>query len=103
MTGVWLFHCHLEWHVTSGLVATFVEAPLELQQTLEIPDDHLDACKVAGVPTAGNAAGNDEDFLDLSGQNAQPGPLPDGYVIIHVKEWHSSDLITGSQLMGSSP
>ncbi|KAK5106527.1 hypothetical protein LTS08_000646 [Lithohypha guttulata] len=29
--GVWLFHCHMEWHSHSGLVATFVEAPLELQ------------------------------------------------------------------------
>ncbi|OQV07036.1 hypothetical protein CLAIMM_11529 [Cladophialophora immunda] len=30
--GVWLFHCHMEWHVETGLVATFVEAPLELQE-----------------------------------------------------------------------
>ncbi|KAI5808305.1 multicopper oxidase-domain-containing protein [Pyronema omphalodes] len=24
--GVWLFHCHLEWHLLSGLVTTFIEA-----------------------------------------------------------------------------
>ncbi|OAL33055.1 hypothetical protein AYO22_00140 [Fonsecaea multimorphosa] len=30
--GVWLFHCHMEWHVETGLVATLIEAPLELQQ-----------------------------------------------------------------------
>jgi iron transport multicopper oxidase len=23
--GVWLFHCHIEWHVDQGLIATFVE------------------------------------------------------------------------------
>ena len=23
--GVWLYHCHIEWHVDSGLTATFVE------------------------------------------------------------------------------
>ena len=23
--GVWLFHCHIEWHVDSGLIATIVE------------------------------------------------------------------------------
>ena len=23
--GIWLFHCHIEWHVSSGLTATFVE------------------------------------------------------------------------------
>ena len=28
---VWLFHCHIEWHVDSGLIATIIEAPLELQ------------------------------------------------------------------------
>ncbi|KAJ4306691.1 ferroxidase fet3 [Collariella sp. IMI 366227] len=25
--GIWLFHCHIEWHVQSGLIATFVESP----------------------------------------------------------------------------
>ena len=32
--GVWLFHCHIEWHVDSGLIATMIEAPLELQTEL---------------------------------------------------------------------
>ena len=26
--GVWLFHCHIEWHVDSGLIATMVEVSL---------------------------------------------------------------------------
>ncbi|GKT57194.1 multicopper oxidase [Colletotrichum tofieldiae] len=77
--GVWLFHCHIEWHVTSGLIATFVEAPLDLQKTLSIPQNHLDACAAASVPTAGNAAGNSKDLLDLSGQNTPPARLPDGF------------------------
>ncbi|EFQ33392.1 multicopper oxidase [Colletotrichum graminicola] len=77
--GVWLFHCHIEWHVTSGLLATFVEAPLDLQKTLSIPQNHLDVCAAANVPTAGNAAGNTKDFLDLSGQNTPPARLPDGF------------------------
>ncbi|UZP34867.1 hypothetical protein NXS19_002683 [Fusarium pseudograminearum] len=38
--GVWLFHCHIEWHVTSGLIATFVEDPLALQASLELPQNH---------------------------------------------------------------
>lgn len=33
--GVWLFHCHMEWHAASGLVATFVEAPTVLQTQLK--------------------------------------------------------------------
>ena len=78
--GVWLFHCHIEWHVDSGLIATMVEAPLEMQKTISIPEDHFEACRKAGTGTKGNAAGNTEDLLDLTGENKPPGPLPDGYV-----------------------
>lgn len=77
--GVWLFHCHIEWHMDSGLVATMVEAPLELQMTLTIPQNHLDVCKAAGVPTAGNAAANTVDFFDLKGENKSVAPLPAGF------------------------
>ncbi|KIW89908.1 uncharacterized protein Z519_09337 [Cladophialophora bantiana CBS 173.52] len=79
--GVWLFHCHIEWHVDSGLVMTFVESPLILQQTLpaRIPDDHFAACAALSMPTAGNAAANTHDLLDLSGANVSPPPLPDGF------------------------
>lgn len=78
--GIWLFHCHIEWHVVSGLIATFVENPLELQKTLTIPDNHLEACKAAGVATTGNAAGNTKDYLDLTGENVPPPRLPAGFV-----------------------
>ncbi|KAI1637300.1 Cupredoxin [Biscogniauxia mediterranea] len=77
--GVWLFHCHIEWHVASGLIATMVEAPLDLQNTLTIPQDHLDVCAAQSVPTAGNAAGNTVDLLNLDGQNHPPAPLPAGF------------------------
>ncbi|EFY86743.1 putative multicopperoxidase [Metarhizium acridum CQMa 102] len=77
--GIWLFHCHIEWHVISGLIATFVEAPTELQKTLSIPPTHLQACQKANVATEGNAAANTKDYLDLSGQNKPPAPLPAGY------------------------
>ena len=80
--GVWLFHCHIEWHVQSGLMATFVEAPLDVQRTLTIPADHLAVCEKAGVPTVGNAAGNTADWLDLTGERRPPGPLPEGYVFL---------------------
>lgn len=79
--GVWLFHCHIEWHVASGLVATIIERPLDIQAQLagKIPQDHLDNCKLDGVPTAGNAAGNTADLLDLTGENRSPGTLPAGF------------------------
>ncbi|EXM02071.1 hypothetical protein FOIG_06378 [Fusarium odoratissimum NRRL 54006] len=78
--GVWLFHCHIEWHVTSGLIATFVEDPLALQASLKLPHNHLDACKAGNIPTVGNAAGN-TDLLDLSGENVPPPRLPEGFTL----------------------
>ena len=77
--GVWLFHCHIEWHVASGLVATMIEAPLDLQSTITLPSDHLQACKSQNVPIAGNAAGNSKNLLDLTGEDVPPPPLPAGF------------------------
>lgn len=79
--GIWLFHCHIEWHIDSGLTATMVEAPLELQQSLTVPADHFAACAANSPPvaTAGNAAGNTVNLLDLTGEPAPPARLPDGF------------------------
>lgn len=59
-----------------GLVATIVESPSILQDTMKIPADHLAACKAQKIPTAGNAAGNTQNLLDLNGANTVP-PYPD--------------------------
>jgi iron transport multicopper oxidase len=79
--GVWLFHCHIEWHVASGLIATFIEAPLELQKTLSIPDAHYDLCSRNHPPinVSGNAAGNRIDYLNLKGEPSPPAALPKGF------------------------
>ncbi len=79
--GLWLFHCHIEWHVDVGLIATMVEAPLELQQTLTIPKDHYAACADSSppIPTAGNAAARTTDLLNVEGANVSPAPLPAGF------------------------
>ena len=64
----------------SGLAATMIEAPLEVQkQGLQIGQDFLDLCKASGIPTEGNAAGNTMNLMDLTGANVQPGPLPEGF------------------------
>lgn len=65
--------------MVSGLTATMIEAPLELQKTQKIPEGHLDQCKAQGLPTEGNAAGNTVNFLDLAGENKPPPRLPAGY------------------------
>ncbi|KIH92323.1 ferrooxidoreductase Fet3 [Sporothrix brasiliensis 5110] len=77
--GVWAFHCHIDWHMASGLAMTFVEAPELIPTHVEVPDDHYAACAAAAVPTVGNAAANAQNFLDLTGQNAQPKDIPDGF------------------------
>lgn len=69
--GVWFFHCHVDWHLMQGLGMTIIEAPPQIQDGISIPDQQYDVCRTAGIPTEGNAAGNTENYLDLSGQNTQ--------------------------------
>ena len=81
--GVWLFHCHIEWHILSGLVATMVEAPDLMQSTLTVPQDIIDQCMAQGTPVVGNAAGKQFDSeanaYDLTGEHVQQDALPDGF------------------------
>ncbi|ODV88242.1 hypothetical protein CANARDRAFT_174079 [[Candida] arabinofermentans NRRL YB-2248] len=82
--GIWFFHCHLDFHLEQGLALTLIEAPLELQQQLmKTPpnQDYFDICNANNIPLKGNAAGNSKKWLDLSGENLQPDPLPDGFTL----------------------
>jgi FtsP/CotA-like multicopper oxidase with cupredoxin domain len=43
--GVWLLHCHIDWHFKAGFSSTIIEAPELLKDTIHlIPDDHKAAC-----------------------------------------------------------
>ncbi|KAK0728667.1 multicopper oxidase like protein [Lasiosphaeria miniovina] len=64
--GVWLFHCHIEWHVEMGLTATIIEAPDHLRG-FTFPDEFLNICKLQNIPYEGNAAGNTDNYTDTSG------------------------------------
>ena len=100
--GVWIFHCHIEWHVDSGLIMTFVEAPEQFRANISaspgvIPQDHFDACNAnsPAMPYVGNAAGHgavstdqkvlglrdvsEDEWLNMQGENVQLGPLPSGF------------------------
>jgi iron transport multicopper oxidase len=70
--GVWLMHCHIEWHVNMGMTVTFIESPLELQKTLKIPQKHIDLCKAQCIKTEGNAAGRKDDHFNLEGARFLP-------------------------------
>lgn len=72
--GVWFFHCHIEWHLESGLAATFIEAPDVVQQRMKLPQAFNDVCKAGNFPYTGNAAGN--QGLDLKG-------VPDGVYLLY--------------------
>ncbi|KAB5511198.1 iron transport multicopper oxidase FET3, partial [Coniochaeta sp. 2T2.1] len=71
--GVFLFHCHIEWHVEMGLTATIIESP-ELLRGKEFPVDHLNNCKLMNIPTEGNAAGNTVNHTDTTGFITVPDP-----------------------------
>ncbi|KAJ2829009.1 ferroxidase fet3 [Coemansia erecta] len=58
--GIALFHCHALWHENMGLSMTFVEAPEMMQKTIKVPEAILEQCRLQGIPTSGNAAGNNE-------------------------------------------
>ena len=55
--GVWLFHCHVEWHVETGLLATIIEAPDHFPRT-SVPRDAQEVCENYPLSFSGNAAGN---------------------------------------------
>ena len=68
--GIWAFHCHVEFHTVSGFSATFIEAPEVFTKNgyLKVPQGHIDVCKAYPQLYQGNAAGNIQDPLDLTGE-----------------------------------
>jgi iron transport multicopper oxidase len=49
----WFFHCHIDWHVISGMAAQFIEAPLEMQKRIVVPDTFKAQCQQAGIQISG--------------------------------------------------
>ena len=61
--GVWLFHCHIDWHMHVGLVAVVVEAPAQIYKraqtgAMSLPASQAAACRTwvngATIPGAGS-------------------------------------------------
>lgn len=76
--GVWFFHCHIEWHLSQGLAAVFIEDPLGIQENEQLSEDSKRMCEAFNINVKANAA-NNTDFLNLAGENVQVKPLPDGF------------------------
>ncbi|KAF9448580.1 multicopper oxidase [Macrolepiota fuliginosa MF-IS2] len=82
--GVWLFHCHIEWHLEAGLAFQLIEAPLEAQQHIsQVPQKVYDHCEALGRPISGNAVGK-ASTTDLEGLKIGPFPQKLG--------WHSKGI-----------
>ncbi|THH31008.1 hypothetical protein EUX98_g3197 [Antrodiella citrinella] len=71
--GVWMFHCHIEWHLEVGLAVLFIEAPIEAQERNAVPQYLIDQCASQNIATSGNAAAH-SDPDDLVGLPAGPFP-----------------------------
>ncbi|WVQ83313.1 hypothetical protein IAT38_005452 [Cryptococcus sp. DSM 104549] len=76
--GTWFFHCHVDWHLSSGLAAVFVEAPEKLQEKAIVPQVFYDHCAYWGLPTSGNVVGLNST-TDFKGQPLGPFPLVIGW------------------------
>lgn len=50
-------HCHIDWHVVAGMIAQFIEAPLEMQKILKVPQPIYDQCKMRGIPISWDEQG----------------------------------------------
>ncbi|OQD88378.1 hypothetical protein PENANT_c004G11337 [Penicillium antarcticum] len=75
--GVWLLHCHIEWHVEAGLMATIIEAPETFPGSENAPpNSHYNVCAAYPAPYSGNAAG--KDGTDLSGLDNTVTPGSNG-------------------------
>jgi len=42
--GVWMIHCHIDWHQEAGLSALFMEGPYQVQMS-QIPEDQVEICE----------------------------------------------------------
>ncbi|KAH9932264.1 Fet3 ferroxidase protein [Fomitopsis serialis] len=76
--GVWFFHCHIEWHLESGLAIQLIEAPLQMQERNTMPSVLNDQCAALGLPYTGNAAGF-ASTTDLDGLPAGPWVQNNGW------------------------
>ena len=70
--GIWLFHCHIQWHMEVGLAGQIIESPLILQQQLSaLPNDIIENCNKQNVRMKGNAAGF-PDLVTFDGLKESP-------------------------------
>ena len=75
--GAWLLHCHMDWHVEAGLTVVMVEAPERISEQKQFMPQIASLCQANGIATEGNAMGNTNNWLDLTGELTEP-PINNG-------------------------
>lgn len=43
--SVWPFHCHIVWHVSSGLYVNLLERPADIRKRMHIPQIMHQTCR----------------------------------------------------------
>ncbi|WVN89190.1 uncharacterized protein L203_104406 [Cryptococcus depauperatus CBS 7841] len=77
--GAWMFHCHIDWHLSSGLAAVLVEAPERFaEEKANVPERIYDHCRAWKMGTEGNVVGT-YSVSDFDGQPWGPFPLKMGW------------------------
>lgn len=74
-----MFHCHIDWHLSSGLAAVMIEAPEAFQALASsVPEQITDQCRWWHKGTEGNVVGK-FSTTDFAGQPWGPWPLKMGW------------------------
>ena len=87
--GVWLLHCHMEWHVEAGMTMTLIDSPDQIQAIQKFPEEMEEICQNQGILTKGNAAGRtDDQVYDVDGQITVCPRNPMGALIQSSSSYH---------------
>jgi hypothetical protein len=43
--GTWPFHCHIAWHISTGLYINILERPADIQKDMAIPSIMAQTCR----------------------------------------------------------
>lgn len=84
-------HDQVDWHMSSGLAAVFIEAPEKMQESVSsVPQVFRDHCEYWNMPTEGNVVGK-MSVTDLDGQPWGPFPLVMVSTLLNMSKPRTSD------------
>lgn len=82
--GAWFFHCHIDWHLSSGLAMLMIQGPEVLQESVTIPPEIYQQCQAGNFPTEGNAGGVKDSVTNFGTLPASPPLLRTGWTPVMI-------------------